>query len=121
MKMHFTPQLRLRFYAEKILHDIVWIESAWPRTCFRIAMIIQLVPKIFFNSMDEGFESRGLSEPVDCVRFRGRGLPMLSDDARQEAIRYVPNQGFTEAVVTFADGSTLTFHHSSRENRWSKA
>jgi hypothetical protein len=73
------------------------------------------------EGVNESESLRGSSFQESSRRIVANGETMLSDDAKQEAVRYVPNEGFTEAVVTFADGSTLTFHHSSRESRWAKA
>jgi len=46
---------------------------------------------------------------------------MLADMAKTEAVRYVPNATFSQALLYFADGSQLQFEHSSRTNRWAKA
>jgi hypothetical protein len=46
---------------------------------------------------------------------------MLAEMARHQVTKYVVNTAFNRAVLTFADGSSLQFEHTSRENRWAKA
>jgi hypothetical protein len=48
-------------------------------------------------------------------------METLAEMAQTEAIRYVVNTTFTQAVLFFEDGSYLQFEHANRENRWARA
>ena len=46
---------------------------------------------------------------------------MIDQTVREQATRSVANAAFNRAIVSFRDGSKLTFEHTSRQNRWAKA
>ena len=48
-------------------------------------------------------------------------MDTLAKKADSQAIRYVVNADFNQAVLFFEDGSYVTFEHTSRKNRWAKA
>jgi hypothetical protein len=48
-------------------------------------------------------------------------MAMMAEMARHQVTNYAANAAFTRAVLSFIDGSSLEFEHSSRENRWAKA
>ena len=52
-----------------------------------------------------------------------RGLTALPGfhPVLQDVTRYEVNAAFNKAVLSFNDGSYLTFEHTSRQNRWAKA
>lgn len=44
-----------------------------------------------------------------------------AQSAAANAVRYVANSEFNQAVLFFKDGSYLQFEHKGRESRWAKA
>lgn len=45
----------------------------------------------------------------------------LADYAKRQSTQYVANATFTQATLSFMDGSELRFAHSSRSERWAHA
>lgn len=48
-------------------------------------------------------------------------MSTIAQQIQPQVVRYVPNPGFTQAILVFSDGSRLLFEHSSRANRWARA
>ena len=48
-------------------------------------------------------------------------MKTFANIAQAEAIRYVVNAEFNQAVLFFTDGSHLQFEHKGRKDRWAKA
>jgi hypothetical protein len=44
-----------------------------------------------------------------------------AQSAAAQAVRYVANDQFNQAVLFFKDGSFLQFEHKGRDRRWAKA
>ena len=44
----------------------------------------------------------------------------LADFAHDSTIRYLANSDFTEATLFFKDGSSLSFVHKARDQRWAR-
>jgi len=44
----------------------------------------------------------------------------LADFAHDNTVRYLVNSDFTEATLFFKDGSSLSFVHKARDQRWAR-
>ena len=44
----------------------------------------------------------------------------LADFAHDSTLRYLANSDFTEATLFFKDGSSLSFVHKARDQRWAR-